>query len=410
MRQNLSGLRRSNGMMNMVTTNVVQILALLLMSAMVAVQIVRPTFDVSLRRIEKSMDSPDSSSLSSEFSRAFAFPDLLTPTKDNFRLAREQSYGFFDDIPEQDWKLYQQRVWVHEDHTDQSHRNRRWPGIEPAEYYLNHYDPIFTCPHERRMGGLGDGPKWTCDPHRLPRIAKERAQNAGIQKNCLIYSIGCAGKYQWEEALAKSLMEPGQDNKQTACEIHVFDFSKNYTVEGHKERLNIHFHQWGLKSSYDDSMTKQLRPQQRNMLYTLEETMKKLGHEHHIIDIFKIDCEFCEWFTFKDWLDPTKADIRQLLMETHNLPRPEEEPNKNKGGAWFPTRTNVTPADFFDDIEAAGFVMFSKEPNIHPQAKVCCDDIHCYVLRWPCISYKEYCCVSIMIGKRDRVCLYQIES
>jgi Methyltransferase domain len=38
------------------------------------------------------------------------------------------------------------------------------------------------------------------------------------------------------------------------------------------------------------------------------------------------------------------------LIETHDLP----------------TDLAVKPSDFFDDIEKAGFALFSKEPNIHP--------------------------------------------
>lgn len=78
-----------------------------------------------------------------------------------------------------------------------------------------------------------------------------------------------------------------------------------------------------------------------------------------------------EWFTYRDWLnDTTKVDIRQLLLETHNLPQPGDDPHKNKGGHWFPAKTPLTPSQFFDDIERAGFAMYSKEPNIHPQAGV----------------------------------------
>jgi Methyltransferase domain len=51
----------------------------------------------------------------------------------------------------------------------------------------------------------------------------------------------------------------------------------------------------------------------------------------------------------QDWISDS-VDIRQLLIETHGIP----------------TDLGVEPSDFFDDIEKAGFAMFSKEPNIHP--------------------------------------------
>jgi Methyltransferase domain len=50
------------------------------------------------------------------------------------------------------------------------------------------------------------------------------------------------------------------------------------------------------------------------------------------------------------------VDIRQLLIETHGLA-------EGKG---------VKTSDFFDDIQTAGFALFSKEPNIHPQATPGC--------------------------------------
>lgn len=66
-----------------------------------------------------------------------------------------------------------------------------------------------------------------------------------------------------------------------------------------------------------------------------------LGHTGRTIDIFKIDCEWCEWFTYKQWL---KQDIRQILVETHNAPMPQAQ-------------------DFFYELHDAGFVIFSKEAN-----------------------------------------------
>ncbi|CAB9513511.1 Pfam:DUF672 [Seminavis robusta] len=306
--------------------------------------------------------------------------ELLASSQDpsDFQLASYQSYGFFDDISSEDWKLHQQRFQTHKDHMN-DRRPDPTSNELPAMYYMSHYDPLFTCPHERRLGGLGDGPKWTCDPHRLERVARERKEktqagaqtsNKQQQANCLIYSIGSAGKYEWEEALAKSLMKEGQTTLQTNCEIHVFDYSKDYTKSGHSSELNIHFHQWGLKSSYDDSLPKawNIPPKDLERLYTLPEMMAKLGHTHHTIDVLKIDCEFCEWFTYKDWLKP-ELKILQLLIEVHNLPTSLPNPQQNKGGRYFPVSTNLSPSQFFDDIENAGFVMYSKEPNIHPQAQ-----------------------------------------
>jgi hypothetical protein len=54
----------------------------------------------------------------------------------------------------------------------------------------------------------------------------------------------------------------------------------------------------------------------------------------------------------KDWIRGD-VDIRQLLVETHGLGQDRGVP--------------VNPYRFFDDIQGAGFAMFSKEPNIHPR-------------------------------------------
>ncbi|CAJ1933666.1 unnamed protein product [Cylindrotheca closterium] len=69
--------------------------------------------------------------------------------------------------------------------------------------------------------------------------------------------------------------------------------------------------------------------------------MKELGHANRTIDLFKIDCEWCEWFTYEQWLN---QDIRQILVETHNAPMPNVQ-------------------DFFYKLHDAGFVIFNKEAN-----------------------------------------------
>jgi hypothetical protein len=76
--------------------------------------------------------------------------------------------------------------------------------------------------------------------------------------------------------------------------------------------------------------------------FTLQETIDKLGHQNRVIDVFKIDCESCEWTTYKDWLE-SEVDIRQILVKVHNVPY----------------QTIV----FFTAVQNAGYVTFHKEPN-----------------------------------------------
>ena len=78
---------------------------------------------------------------------------------------------------------------------------------------------------------------------------------------------------------------------------------------------------------------------------TLSETKKALGHEGRRIDIFKIDCEGCEWDTYDTWFDEDN-DIGQILVETHYAPMPNAK-------------------DFFYKLHDHGYVIFSKEPNYY---------------------------------------------
>jgi hypothetical protein len=65
--------------------------------------------------------------------------------------------------------------------------------------------------------------------------------------------------------------------------------------------------------------------------------------------------EGCEWHTFKDWI---KEDIRQILVETHELPL-ENQVRQTEFGK-IPM---MGATDYFDAFEENGFVMFAKEIN-----------------------------------------------
>jgi hypothetical protein len=169
---------------------------------------------------------------------------------------------------------------------------------------------------------------------------EQRTKKLGDPKKagCLIYSVGSGGKWQFEDGIFAMFG--------TLCEIHVFDPGNWAKDRSDLEARNVHFHKWGFRSSYDDGY----KPVTKyGEFFSLNETLTKLGHDGRTIDIFKIDCEFCEWHCFRDWFD---VDIRVLLVETHSLPANRQ-----------------TALSFFYGFQKANFLLYHKEPNIHPKAK-----------------------------------------
>jgi hypothetical protein len=130
------------------------------------------------------------------------------------------------------------------------------------------------------------------------------------------------------------------------------------------EKNNIHYHQWGLKSSYDPAynahITLNALQGAAPAMQTFQETQKVLGHENRTIEIFKIDCERCEWsnYTYKDWIS---ADIRQILVENHGVPSPV------KGNNWHHESMEI--AEYYDAFTANNFAMYCIECSyikLHP--------------------------------------------
>ena len=176
------------------------------------------------------------------------------------------------------------------------------------------------------MGKLGDGGKWLCDPHRIPK------------DDCLIYSIGSNGNFQFEE---ESLQHVSG-----SCGIHTFDLPSktkdtDFAVEAKK--LGVNFHHWGLGLK---------EPNMQNMK-TFKEIITDLKHGNKTIDLMKIDCEKCEYEQYWQWLKDWKElgmTVRQIMLEIHNSDLPHV-------------------VNLFREFQKAGYVMFHKEANYINEGK-----------------------------------------
>jgi len=157
-----------------------------------------------------------------------------------------------------------------------------------------------------------------CDPHRI----------AEKKDGCLVYSVGSEGKFEFELSVLNEIHQQ--------CEVHTFDPHPSYADNAPE---NIHYHSWGFaseKSIYNGNTYK-----------SLKQTIDELGHRDRVIDIFKIDCEGCEWTTVREWFFPNVYEstiLKQILVEVHNVPNEADS--------------------FFRYLQKQGYVTFHKEPNI----------------------------------------------
>lgn len=130
----------------------------------------------------------------------------------NYDLAKEQSLGYFDDIPASHWKTLQKyHAAMFPNYYQNLMKYSNGPGDRgniPAlrnanMWYGQNFQVEFVCPLARRLpaDSMADGPKWVCDPHRLAK-----------KEDCLIYSVGSNGKAEFEKAV--------KDEIGDHCEVH----------------------------------------------------------------------------------------------------------------------------------------------------------------------------------------------
>jgi hypothetical protein len=183
--------------------------------------------------------------------------------------------------------------------------NKNW--CARFTFWQIHYEPTFSCIDTRRVGFPGDGGKWICDPQKISK-----------QKTCLVYSIGSCGQYDFEK---------GMRDVHPECEIHTIDMAPS---TGNAPSYT-HYHSIKVGNG----------PGERNV----SSITQSLGHVNRVIDIFKIDCEYCEWETFESWFG-NGVHIRQLLIEVHGI------------------NDFAKMHSLFKYLFELGYVVFNKEPNL----------------------------------------------
>jgi Methyltransferase domain len=324
-------------------------------------------------------------------------------------LSYNHSFGYFTDISNNEWRLFYQQPLQR-----QQHQQQRLPVLAPnashwkqqrksshgkmngdvldAQWLYHHYNPVFVCPHARKLGDPGG--KWMCDPERFyqtvlrrRRLQKEEEEEArnvlslsSQQSNssslhypprrrlsCLVYSVGSHGNFRWENDLIDSVLQGRTD----LCEIHIFDpfplshyYSKEneelQRVQHHLLRRNMHYHAWGWIGT---NTTRSARLKNTDNFKTLPETRRLLGHDQLLtLDILKMDCEGCEWETSFDWLYNDDIHIRHFLLETHSLPWSDQIRRSAYYGP-FPAMNVVH--DFFERLLRV--VPSPASPSLPPQ-------------------------------------------
>lgn len=153
---------------------------------------------------------------------------------------------------------------------------------EPYHINPHHrfWKPNCICHNFEPLGDLSrDGYKMVCREIFLSQIPN---------KDCLVYSLGSNGNFDFETAV--HLWRP-------ECEIHTFD------MDYFQAPPFVHFHR--VKLGVCEGCT------------TIKKLMKDMGHENTRVDLFKCDIEGTEWDHHINHMIFNPL-FNQILLETHD--------------------------------------------------------------------------------------------
>lgn len=135
------------------------------------------------------------------------------------------------------------------------------------------FEASWACSSHARLGRVGDGGKWLCEPERLER-----------QRQCVVYSFGSAGETSFEQAMISM-----------GCNVHSFDPTLDQRQQDHLATIiGLNFHGIGLKAANTgrSQIVKQAGASVQGFmpfsvpsdssLRSLSSVMKSLGHTRYL--------------------------------------------------------------------------------------------------------------------------------
>ena len=222
-----------------------------------------------------------------------------------------------------------------------------------------------------RYAAFGDGPKFICDIDYLMKSKSKKSSSTtttttttsgssssgNSDSSCLVYNVGSNNEISFEKAVYEHIVwntKNDDDNDssqqdQQRCEIHTFDPTLSGEYIGYKYSK---FHPWGFCT--DNETVSYASGRIEFKTYSFDTVYNKmLNHTNRIIDIFKIDCEGCEFAVMVpifDMIAQGKLQINQILIEMHSFGMTREK-----------YHSQIIP--FFEAADKAKMRLFHKERN-----------------------------------------------
>lgn len=83
------------------------------------------------------------------------------------------------------------------EHSKMQNKRTNYPNLKKDgdtplnQFYQDYWEPTFSCKFPTRIGTIGDGGKWVCNPLSILDVAKSH------DKKVIVYSLGSNNDVNW---------------------------------------------------------------------------------------------------------------------------------------------------------------------------------------------------------------------